>query len=164
MGVAAAEYFEVSCNRGVNRLSTVRRFVSDFYLRVLRDPDTTSQLAVATHELLDNALTYSSDGNATFRVGVQADPGIVHVVLTTENRATNDHIEAARRALDKLTRAGDPAAYFLELMNEAARRPEGSGLGLARVRAESDMSIRYEVHGDCLELEATADFKRGEAT
>jgi hypothetical protein len=88
----------------------------------------------------------------------------VRVVLSTRNRATAHNLDAARRALDRLASASDPAVYFVQLMKETARRSEGSGLGLARVRAESEMSLSYEIHGDLIELHASADFRRGGAS
>jgi hypothetical protein len=157
-------HFELSFCPDVNEVPAVRRFVSEFYARLLMDADATSQLAVATHELLDNAVQYASGGNTSFRIGVRAEPDVVHVVLSTKNRASRAHLDAARSTLEALMGASDPVDHFLRVMRETARRAGGSGLGLARVRAESDMAIRYEIHEDVIELEATAAFKKGAAT
>jgi hypothetical protein len=152
-------HFELSFSPNVGLISTVRRFVSEFYVQTLNDADATSQLALATHELLDNAVVYSSDGNTSIRIGIRVEPGHVHVVVSTKNRATAANIASAKEALDTLIAAGDPHALFQELMRHTARRPSGSGLGLVRVRTESDMTMRYEIHGDVIQLHASADFK-----
>jgi hypothetical protein len=44
------------------------------------------------------------------------------------------------------------------MMRKAAERVDGSGLGLARVRAEADMVLSYEIQGDIVHLRASARF------
>ena len=63
--------------------TTVRRFVGEFYERVLGDADITSRLVVATHELLENAVRYSVDGQSGIRLGVHRQVGSVHVAIDT---------------------------------------------------------------------------------
>jgi anti-sigma regulatory factor (Ser/Thr protein kinase) len=162
-GQDESAHFELSFSPNVSLVSTVRRFVSEFYIQLLLDSDATSQLAVATHELLDNAVTYSADGNTSIRIGMHEERGSVTVVICTRNRATPENIKAARKSLDELRNANDPSSYYQKLMRETATREEGSGLGLARVRTESDMSISYEVAGDVFQLRAIATFKTGKA-
>jgi anti-sigma regulatory factor (Ser/Thr protein kinase) len=154
-------HVELSFSPNVSLVSTVRRFVSEFYVQLLLDGEATAQLALATHELLDNAVQYSADGNTSIRIGMRVEGESVTVVICTQNRASPENIAAARRSLDGLTSAEDPVAHFQRLMRETAGRADGSGLGLARVRTESDMSIGYEVLGDMFQLRAMAKFKVG---
>jgi anti-sigma regulatory factor (Ser/Thr protein kinase) len=151
--------FELSFSPNVSLVSTVRRFVSEFYSQILFNDDATSQLAVATHELLDNAVLYSFDGNTSIRVGVRKTGSELRVRIETKNRASPSNIEAISTMLDKLRVAEDPVLFFQNLMRESAKRVDGSGLGLARVRAESEMSIDYDIHGDLVHLRAVAHFK-----
>ena len=153
-----AAYFELSFSPNVSLVSTVRRFVSEFWIQILPSAEITSQLAVATHELLDNAVLYSFDGNTYIRIDVVKEPGSAVVTIRTSNRASPTNLDRVRAALDELAGAPDPAAYFQRMMRKAAERAEGSGLGLARVRAESDMTIAYEVEADTVHLRATAHF------
>jgi anti-sigma regulatory factor (Ser/Thr protein kinase) len=155
-------HFELSFSPNVALVSTVRRFVSEFYVQLLLDSEATSQLAVATHELLDNAVQYSSDGNTSIRIGMTAHGTTVRVVICTMNRATPSNIAAACKSLDELTKAESPDAHFQKLMRETATRDEGSGLGLARVRTEADMDLSYDVTGDEFQLRAVATFEKAE--
>jgi anti-sigma regulatory factor (Ser/Thr protein kinase) len=151
-------YFELSFSPNVSLVSTVRRFVSEFWIQILPSAMVTSQLAVATHELLDNAVLYSFDGNTTIRIDVTKEPDAARVTIGTRNRASPANITRVRAALDELASAPDAAAYYQKMMRRAAERVDGSGLGLARVRAESDMSISYEIQGDTVQLRAAARF------
>jgi hypothetical protein len=156
-------HFELSFSPNVSLVSTVRRFVSEFYVQTLKDPDATSQLALATHELLDNAVVYSSDGNTNIRIGVHAERGRVRVIVSTSNRATTANIASAKSSLDAIIAAKDPHALYQTLMHDTAKRATGSGLGLARVRTESEMTVSYEINGETLHLHATAEFRTRDA-
>jgi len=154
-------HFELSFSPNVALVSTVRRFVSEFYVQLLLDGEATSQLAVATHELLDNAVQYSSDGNTRIRIGMTVHGTSVKIVIVTENKATPENMAAARKSLDELTKVADPGAHFQKLMRETATRTDGSGLGLARVRTEADMTLTYDITDDVFQLRAVATFEAG---
>jgi anti-sigma regulatory factor (Ser/Thr protein kinase) len=153
-------HFELKFSPDVKFVSTVRRFVTELYARILSDEVASSKLAVATHELLDNAVLYSLDGGTTLRIGVRRDRDDVRVCIETKNRATPEHLDAVRRTLDRLCAATDPRAHLQALMRETAKRAYGSGLGLARVCAESDMNVEHKIEGDVVHLRAVASFKR----
>ena len=81
-------YVELNFSPNVRLVGTVRRFVSEFYAQVIGDGEIISRLAVATHELLENAVRYSMDGNTTARVSVKNQPGAFLVTIDTKNRAS----------------------------------------------------------------------------
>jgi hypothetical protein len=151
-------YFELSFSPNVSLVSTVRRFVSDFWNQILPSPEVTSQLAVATHELLDNAVLYSFDGNTHIRIDVTKEAGAAYVKIATRNRASPENVGRVDAAIKRIASASDPAAFYQATMRTAAQRVDGSGLGLARVRAESDMIMGCEIQGDTVVLRATARF------
>jgi anti-sigma regulatory factor (Ser/Thr protein kinase) len=151
-------FFALSFSPNVSLVSTVRRFVGDFYRQIISNQEITSQLAVATHELLDNAVLYSHDGNSSIRVGVRIEPNGTRVTIDTRNRASADNIGSVRKSLDALAAAPDASAHYQALMRSSANRADGSGLGLARVRAEADMAIKYEIEDDWVHLHASARF------
>jgi anti-sigma regulatory factor (Ser/Thr protein kinase) len=153
-------YFELSFSPNAALVPTVRRFVSEFYAQVLADEDATSRLALATHELLENAVRYSSDGNTSVRIAVKRLATDVRVVIDTRNRAADTHITTVRERLDALSSAADPQAHYQMLMRQTAKRKDGSGLGLGRVRAETDMTITYQIDADYVLLRAEANFAR----
>ncbi len=150
-------YFELSFSPNTRLVATVRRFVGEFYQSVLANAEITSQLMVAAHELLENAVRYSIDGNTTIRVSVKRGPR-TRVNISTTNRAVGDHLSRGRKALDDLAAAPDAQAHYELLMRRTMKTTEGSGLGLGRVRAESGMSITYEVIGDTMNIRASAEY------
>ena len=49
-------YFHLVFRPNIKLVSTVRRFTGEFYRRVLVDQELASRLALATHEMLENAM------------------------------------------------------------------------------------------------------------
>jgi hypothetical protein len=148
-------YIELNFRPNVQLVSVVRRFVSEFYQRFISDPDGTSRVALATHELLENAVKYSKDGETTIRIEViqQETPRLVRIHL--RNRAEPQHIAAIREILDGMSKAEDASAFYQALLIRKAKRKDGSGLGLARICAEGEMNVRYTVEDDLAVIEAT---------
>jgi hypothetical protein len=114
--------------------------VSDFYDRTLGDPDATSRVALATHELLENAVKYSRDGRAKVRIEVSGEGERVWVRIRTRNRASTEDAAHIRRTIEEMT-SMDANVYYLNLMRQNASRSDGSGLGLARIHAEAEMAM-----------------------
>ena len=148
-------YFELNFKPNVALVSVVRRFVTEFYQRFLSDPDGTSRVALATHELLENAVKYSKDGETTIRIEVSTTtPKIVKIAL--RNRAEPANIAAIREILDGVNKAEDSFAFYQSLIQAKSKKREGSGLGLARICAEGEMKVTYEVlEDDMTIIEAT---------
>ena len=59
-------YFHLVFRPNIKLVSTVRRFTGEFYRRVLVDQDLASRLALATHEMLENAVTYRTTTRPRF--------------------------------------------------------------------------------------------------
>jgi anti-sigma regulatory factor (Ser/Thr protein kinase) len=149
--------FELTFRPRVELIPIVRRFVSSLYGRVLGDPDASSRVALATHELLDNANRYSADGVTTLRIEVSPEVGEAvpsplspaDVRIRIWNRTERAHVESLRERFAEMDRFPDPFAYYLHRMAESARRKDGgSGLGLARLKAEAEMRLSFELEGD----------------
>lgn len=148
-------YFELNFKPNVALVSVVRRFVSEFYARFLSDPDGTSRVALATHELLENAVKYSKDGETTLRIDVDTNATPKTVRIKLRNRAEPQHIAAIRAILDGIRAAPDAFTFYQQLIARQAKTREGSGLGLARICAEGEMAVTCEVlEGDTTVIEA----------
>jgi hypothetical protein len=150
--------FELQFAPNVALVATVRRFVTDFYGKVVNDDDVTDRLAVTAHELLDNAVRYSVDAQTGIGIRVGHDGTNVDVTIRTMNRASAEQLEAARRALDEVVSAPDASAVYAAQVRRAATRTEGSGLGLGRVRAEMGLTLSYEIRDDCVTIVARGRF------
>lgn len=149
-------YVELNFRPNVSLVSVVRRFVSDFYSKALGDADGTSRVALATHELLENAVKYSKDGETTIRIQVSQNEQPKRVLLQLTNRADAKNIAAIREILDGIAKAEDAFTYYSQLIAVKAKRKEPGGLGLARICAEGEMQLTIkELEGDLTMIEAT---------
>ncbi|MDB4993043.1 MAG: hypothetical protein JWM74_475 [Myxococcaceae bacterium] len=151
-------YVELSFSPNVKLVPTVRRFVEEFYQQMLRDQDGTSRLAMATHELLENAVRYSIDGNTRVRVGLRREGAGGYITIETFNLATPENAVAVRTIVDEVASAPDAMIVYQTLMRRTAKRTDGSGLGLGRIRAEGEMVVSCEVLGQLVCLKAEAHF------
>ena len=137
-------YFHLVFRPNIKLVSTVRRFTGEFYRRVLVDQELASRLALATHELLENAVAYAHDDETAIRIEVEGDT----LSVRTWNRALPERLAAIRTSIDRVMAAPDADLYYQEQMMVAAKRNDGSGLGLARVRHEAEMNLSYEIDND----------------
>src|SRR5258705_13993296 len=85
-------YLEMRFKPNVVLITVVRRFVSSFYQEVLGNRDAVSRLAVATHELLENAVKYSSNGETTISISVDRSGDERFVEIVTRNRADENNL------------------------------------------------------------------------
>ena len=153
-------FFELRFAPDVALVSIVRCFVTDFYGYLAGEPDVAHRLAMATHELLENAVAYSPDKRTEIRIMLRHSNANVAVVIETRNRVTEEQRVIVRRALDEVVGAPDPQALYGELVRRAAKRKDGgSGLGLGRIRAEADLNLSYEFEDDTLILTARGGFR-----
>ncbi len=137
----------------------VRRFVQSFYERVLHNSELASLLALATHELLENAVKYGTTDDALLAISVLAsvDSG-VHVDLAIRNTALASHIAEAERVIADLSECDDTFAFYQERIKIASERKSGSGLGLVRIAAETGMTLESALIDDEFEIRARAHF------
>lgn len=144
----ANERFELTGALVVEDVPEVRRFVEKLHRRV-SNPEDVSRVAMATHELLENAVKFSTDGSTCLRVEI----GGSQVTITTRNRAKPDDLEELRQIANELTTALDPMLVYLDQM----RRTKGiGGLGLGRVAAEGEMKLELILDGDIVQVRAEA--------
>lgn len=130
-------------------ITRAREFVTDFYEQLFTDADAVSRVALATHELLENVVKYSSDGLSHFEIELVECDGENVVRIRARNRTTPDRATELQRLIAEIGQSSDPFQMYQQFMRRSALRQDGgSGLGLARIRAEAEMSVRCDVAGD----------------
>jgi hypothetical protein len=144
--------FELVFRPSVDLVSVVRRFVGDFYQKTLGS-DGGEQLALATHELLENSVKYGMSGETKLCIDVYRESKERYIAVRTRNEASADNVDVVRTLVQRL-RAGSPFDFYQVLMRESLASPNRSGLGLARIAAEADMSLSYAVDGSQLTIQA----------
>lgn len=135
-------------------ITSTRRFADDMLGTVLSDPDSTSRITLTIHELLENTLKYSLDGQALLQVLVEnGENGRRRVEITAKNRATPEQARDLGRRIHALSVAEDPMELYADLMRESVKST-GSGLGLARIRVEGEMQLSCSLEGDSVIVSA----------
>jgi hypothetical protein len=130
------------------------RYVRDFYGNVLADPDACARVMLTAHELLENAAKYSADGHGQLEVELVEHDGQPYVRIATSNLASPDRLAELRRFFDESGRTPDPIALYDQMIARTAQRTDGSGLGLARIRAEGEMTLSHVINGDTVTIVA----------
>lgn len=143
-------YCDLSFKPDAHLVSVVRRFVSEFYERMLPDREGIERVALATHELLENAIKYSCDGETSIRIEIEEDDDRALVHIKTKNRALPEHITVLRRMVSELQAAEDPFLEYQNVMRRSLLEGDGSRLGLARLRAEADVDMRVDTEDETI--------------
>jgi anti-sigma regulatory factor (Ser/Thr protein kinase) len=146
--------FELDGPMDVHDVAHVRRLVERLCRRQLATEDGVSRLAMATHELLENAVKFSVDGEASLRVEVKPN---AEVSIVTRNRASKADLADLSRLAKDLHAAADPMKFYLELMRRTPSQVRG-GLGIGRVAAEAELRIELDVEGDIVQVRAEGNF------
>jgi hypothetical protein len=149
--------FELFFRPSIELISVTRRFVAEFYREVLDDSNASDRIALTTHELLENAAKYSTDGTAALYVEV--DRSTRSVLVRATNRATPEQIAKLRDWFGAIAAAPDADSLYASVIQTTAKQTSGSGgIGLARIWAESQMSLQLKVDGDSVAVLARGRF------
>jgi hypothetical protein len=140
---ADGPYFELCFRPTVTTITTARRFVASLYATILGDADVASRIALAAHEMLENGLKYSVDGETSLRVSLSRVRGTRTLRVETKNRVSDDDREALEDVFAEMRRVADRDAYYQFTLHRARARRRGSGLGLARIWAEAEMELEH---------------------
>jgi anti-sigma regulatory factor (Ser/Thr protein kinase) len=144
MGDKIKGSFDLVFRPSLDLISVVRRFVHEFYQEVLH-VEAGSQLALATHELLENAVKYGVDGETRLSIEVTEERAGNAVLVRTVNRTEQRHIDRVRELFAEMERTADPFAFYQVMMRRSLTTPNESGLGIARIAAEADMRVTHEL-------------------
>ena len=145
-------------------VSVTRRFVEQALETALDDADLVSRVAMAAHELLENAAKYARQGQAVLSVVIDragSEPGQLTISLC--NAASPMHIDRLREIFSTIDGCEDPLTMYVGLMRRHAHEVDISGLGLARIRAEGEMMLDLAIEGEVATIAAHATVPAGGA-
>jgi len=152
-------YLELCFRPTVATINEARRLVSALYAPLLGDPDAASRIALATHELLENALKYSIDGATVIRVELSNGKLPTHVKVETLNGISADRKQGLEETFAEMHRAESAEEYYQFVMTRTRTLRHGSGLGLARIWAEGEMLLSRAYDGDDVRITAIAEVR-----
>lgn len=132
-------------------VATLRKFIGAFLKPVVARPDLADQVALAAHELLENALKYSVSADSRVRCRVQLHPD--QICLQVQNRANPAAILTLHEVF-AMAQQGNALDTYLAMMERSITEDLPSQLGLARVRYETGATLRLDVNRDTVLLEA----------
>lgn len=147
--------FELDGDNSFDLVAVVRRAVEDFALRLGSDADLASCLGVAAHELAENAVKYAADHRATVQLDFRQRGATLEVHVGSLNRASSERLAQLAEIGRAVSGVSDRMGYYRERMLVAARRAEGSGLGLARIVGETGLALSITIDGELARVDAT---------
>jgi two-component sensor histidine kinase len=148
--------FELSLDPNPRMVSIVRRFVEETFEKLVGDPDAIFRISMAAHELLENGAKYALSRRAVLRVVLEEKEEGASAQIAITNDTTKEHVERLRSRVAEISASADPFALYQTLMRRSSKMREESGLGLARIRAEGEMSLALEVTGTTVTIVASA--------
>ena len=137
---------------GIDDVRDVRKLVETLHHRFVHNLDDVSRVAMATHELLENAVKFSVDGKTKLRIELVSSG---RIRITTRNRALPANVEELTNLAQEFRDAIDPMLLYVDLMRRTPIDKLG-GLGLGRVAAEGEMTIGLDLDGDFVQVFAEA--------
>jgi anti-sigma regulatory factor (Ser/Thr protein kinase) len=119
-------------------IDEIRRFVESFCACAATGANRESQLALAVHELMQNAVPHSHDQEVDLVLQVDAEGDRVEVAVT--NSSTEPEYRAIQDRIEKMNSEPDALRHYVTAMKESPSSVRG-GLGLARVRFEAQLDL-----------------------
>ena len=150
----AAMRLHLVCPLELRLVSMTRRYVCDFARSIDIDPDTVERLMVAVHELMENSVKYSIGPEAELSVEIEQGEQRGFTIRAS-NRIDEQRLGDLRERMDEIRETPDPMdCYDAVIRRSLSRGDDESGLGLARIRAEAEMELSYQVQGDRVTISA----------
>jgi anti-sigma regulatory factor (Ser/Thr protein kinase) len=119
-------------------IDEIRRFVESFCTCSCEAQHREAQLALAVHELMQNAVPHAHEEEVD--LVLEVDPAADRVEVAVTNRCTEQEFQVLRERVDRMNGEPDALRHYLEAMRAAPKNARG-GLGLARVRFEAQLEL-----------------------
>jgi len=123
----------------------IRRFVESFCACACPGQTREAQVALAVHELMQNAIPHAAGESVDLTL--QVDPSSDKIEIAVSNPASAEQFAEVKARLDRINGEPDPLQSYLRAMAEAPMNQRG-GLGLARVRFESQLDLTISREGN----------------
>jgi hypothetical protein len=120
-------------------IDEIRRFVESFCACATIGADRESQVSLAVHELMQNAVPHARGQEV--ELDLELDPLAGHIVVRVTNACSEEAYAALAGRIETMYREPDALRAYLRTMKDQPGLARG-GLGLARVRFEAQMDIR----------------------
>ena len=138
---SSAVALDIDLDRNPMLVSPTRRYVEGVLGRMIKDRDFVARAALVVHELLDNSAKYAPVG-ARIELSLTLEGGAnASLVIRLTNQTTAAHVARLRQFVSEINGAQDATALYVEMMCRQPLDRTVSGLGLARIRAEAEMSL-----------------------
>jgi anti-sigma regulatory factor (Ser/Thr protein kinase) len=134
-----------------NVVDDIRRFVEQFCATACPEAKREEQLALATHELVQNAIANAATPDIDVKLELARRTG--RVTISVSNDAREDQIEILRERLGRTVAHANPLQGYLAAMKEDPH--SRGGIGLARIRFEAALELDLEVAGGRITMHAT---------
>jgi hypothetical protein len=145
-------------------ISPLCQTLLDVCLPVLGDHDAALRLRLAAQELLENIAKYSLRAECEFRFELRREEAGYFASVRTRNRPRPENRADAERRLSALNAAADPVEHYDAMIAASAATQAGSGLGLARIHAETEYRLSHRFDGDELLVIASGYVSLGRPT
>jgi hypothetical protein len=128
----------------------IRHFVETFCASACPEAEREEQLALAAHELVQNAIANAATPDVELKLEV--DRVTERVCVSVSNHARADQIEVLRYRLDRAQAPANALHGYVAAMRED---PESrGGIGLARIRFEAALDLALDVDGERVTIRA----------
>lgn len=131
-------------------IDDIRHFVESFCASACPETDRQEQLALAVHELVQNAIANAVTPDVELRLEV--DRATDRVCVSVSNLARDEQITELRDRLERTLAHADPLEGYVEALRSD---PESrGGIGLARIRYEAALELALLVDGARVTVQA----------
>lgn len=131
-------------------IDDIRHFVETFCASACPGADREEQLALATHELIQNAICNAATEDVELELEVDRSHESVRVSVS--NVARPDQIAVLRDRLARAQAEPNPLQAYVAAMRESPH--SRGGIGLARIRYEAALDLALEIEGETVTVHA----------
>lgn len=125
---------------------------------LFQDEDAAARLRLTAHELLENIVKYSAEAGCDLNFQLsRTATGALAARVQTRNVPRAENLADAEVRLAALSAAADPLEHYDSIIADSAQKPAGSGLGLARIHAETEYRLSHRFEGNTLFIVASGE-------